>query len=73
MEECMVGIVMTSATTRSEVWPGGFDYLGNELGHGQFDMKLDKICKRVKLDVSDTTISWWTIYGSFNVQKGITQ
>lgn len=51
MEECMVGIVMTSATTRSEVGPGGFDYLGNELGHGQFDMKLDKICKRVKLDV----------------------
>jgi hypothetical protein len=57
MEECVVGIVMASAATRSEVGPGGLDNLGNELGHGQFDMKFDEICKRVKLDVSDTTIS----------------
>jgi len=55
MEECVVGIVMASA--RSEVGPGGLNNLGNELSHGQFDMKFDEICKRVKLDVSDTTIS----------------
>lgn len=53
----MVGIVVASATTRSEIGPGGLDDLGNELGHGQFDMKLHEICKWVKLDVSGTTIS----------------
>lgn len=45
-------VVLVADAGAGEVGPGGFDDLGNEVGHGEFDVKLDKVCERVEDDVS---------------------